>query len=280
MKNATLKITLLCGCLIALNLPVLAIGSESNPACVLMKFTDDTRYRKVEAPATLSDMVMEKLIASGKFNLKETKPIDQNIETMLYEERAQEFANAEDAIANDNYGVLFEGPGFNEKKAQTISTAVVGQIVEPKFTAPIGEAHNAEYLIQGTILNLGTGSWWDQDAIKAASYASTAVSVLGGAGASSFLGPAGALASMLGNAKRTGIGVQADLRIIKAATGEVVWSDRVTSIADQKQYDLMGIKIGSDKLSNNLYAKAMELAAKNIVDNLTKQSAEKKIFVK
>ena len=40
----------------------------ANPSCVLMRFTDDTRYDRVESAATLSDLGMEKLLNSGKFN--------------------------------------------------------------------------------------------------------------------------------------------------------------------------------------------------------------------
>ena len=42
----------------------------ANPSCVLMRFTDDTRYDRVESAATLSDLGMEKLLNSGKFNVE------------------------------------------------------------------------------------------------------------------------------------------------------------------------------------------------------------------
>lgn len=63
----------------------------ANPSCVLMRFTDDTRYDRVESAATLSDLVMEKLLNSGKFNFKETKVIDKNLEKLLYDEKQQFF---------------------------------------------------------------------------------------------------------------------------------------------------------------------------------------------
>ena len=56
---------------------------------------------------------------------------------------------------------LFEGRGFNEKWAQSIASARLGQIVSPDIVGSIGRQHNAEYLIQGTILNLGSGDWME-----------------------------------------------------------------------------------------------------------------------
>lgn len=252
------------------------VNAQENPTCVLMKFTDDTRFVKVESAPSLSDLVMEKLLASGKFNLKETKFIDEDIEDLLYEERAAEFKNAQTAINSGDYSVLFEGTGFNEENAQTIATAQVGQIVSPSITSSIGKAHGAEYLIQGTIINLGTGNWMDMTVDNALSYASM-VPGLGALAGSALgaLGPLGGLASMFlgGEVKVTGVAVQADLRLIKADTGRVVWQKMVTGKETQKQrkFSLLGlasVKVGSDELTNEMYAEAMDNAAEAIANAL------------
>lgn len=70
---------------------VTTLTAFANPSCVLMRFTDDTRYDRVESAATLSDLVMEKLLNSGKFNFKETRVIDKNLEKLLYDEKAAVF---------------------------------------------------------------------------------------------------------------------------------------------------------------------------------------------
>ena len=172
----------------ALSLGICALTSTASaadtPTCVLMKFTDDTRYEKIESAPSLSDLVMEKLLATGKINFKETQYIDKDMEYMLYEERATEFKNAEYAVRNNNFNVLFEGAGYNGEKAQSIVTAQVGQIVSPSITSAIGRQHGAEYLIQGTIRNLGTGDWMDMTVSNAIGYAQTATSLL------SFIGSA------------------------------------------------------------------------------------------
>lgn len=255
----------------------------ANPSCVLMRFTDDTRYDRVESAATLSDLVMEKLLNSGKFNFKETRVIDKNLEKLLYDEKAAVFQNARYAMNYGDYNTLFEGQGFNEKWAQSIASARLGQIVSPVIVSSIGRQHNAEYLIQGTILNLGSGDWMENKIADAAQYANTAMSMMGGSGAANMMGPLGPLSSLASsiNVKKTGVGVQADLKVIKASTGEVIWQKEVIGKDTQKQISLFGsIKIGSDKLNNDMYYKAMENTAQSIADALIADSDAGKMFVK
>ena len=255
----------------------------ANPSCVLMRFTDDTRYDRVESAATLSDLVMEKLLNSGKFNFKETKVIDKNLEKLLYDEKAAVFQNARYAMNYGDYNTLFEGQGFNEKWAQCIASARLGQIVSPVIVSSIGRQHNAEYLIQGTILNLGSGDWMENKIADAAQYANTAMSMMGGSGAANMMGPLGPLSSLASsiNVKKTGIGVQADLKVIKVSTGEVIWQKEVVGKDTQKQISLFGgIKIGSDKLNNDMYYKALENTAQIIADTLITDADAGKMFVK
>lgn len=272
-------------------------SAAENPSCVLMKFTDDTRFDLVESAASLSDLVMEKLIASKKFRLMETDPIEEDIEIKLYNEKLRDLRFLEEAIKKSevpaeipkidtpedlkitevktpkiNLTPLFEGVGFDEKRAQSIATAQVGQIIDPAITSEIGKQHNAEYLIQGTIINLGTGNWWSDDFEKI----STAMNALSGlANTSVPLGMVGDILSGI-DVGKIGVGVQCDLRVIKAETGEVVWSKRVVGVHDQVNLSLGVVSIGSRKLNNNFYAKAMDKAAQKIVDALVEDS--KNIF--
>lgn len=262
---------------------VTTLTAFANPSCVLMRFTDDTRYDRVESAATLSDLVMEKLLNSGKFNFKETRVIDKNLEKLLYDEKAAVFQNARYAMNYGDYNTLFEGQGFNEKWAQSIASARLGQIVSPVIVSSIGRQHNAEYLIQGTILNLGSGDWMENKIADAAQYANTAMSMMGGSGAANMMGPLGPLSSLASsiNVKKTGVGVQADLKVIKASTGEVIWQKEVIGKDTQKQISLLGsIKIGIDKLNNDMYYKAMENTAQSIADALIADADAGKMFVK
>lgn len=251
-------------------------SAAENPTCVLMKFTDDTRFDLIESAESLSDLVMEKMIASGKFNLKETRPLDENIEIKLYDEKMRDLQYLESSLTTKDFSPLFESEGFDEKKAQSIATAQVGQIISPEITSAIGKAHNAEYLIQGTIINLGTGSWWYEDLVVLSGALNLATSFLN----SSI--PTGGLGDALGGVEITkmGIGVQCDVRIIKADTGEIVWNKRVVGVNEQLNLNLGFIILGNRKMNNNMYTKGMDIAAQKIVDAMVKDMNGGKLFMK
>ena len=255
-------------------------AAAGNPGCVLMKFTDDTRFDLVESAESLSDLVMEKLVASKKFRLMETRPLDENIEIQLYDEKMRDLQYLEEAVRNTegtvDLSLLFEGTGFDENKAQSISSAQVGQIIDPEITSAIGAAHNAEYLIQGTIINLGTGSWWSEDFEKLSGAINLASALMG---SSIPLGPLGDIIGGIDIGK-IGVGVQCDLRVIKAQTGEVIWQKRVVGVHDQVNVSLGIVTVGNRKLNNNFYTKAMDKAAQKIVDALTADMAAQKLFTK
>lgn len=260
------------------------VQAAENPTCVLMKFTDDTRYDRIESAQSLSDLLMEKMIASGRFNLKETRPIEKNMETMLYDEKMAELSALRTAMEDEDMTPLFEGPGFNESKAQSIATAALGQIVDPSITESIGDEHGAQYLIQGTIVNIGVGNWWeDQNYFmmsQAINMASALVAQPVMAALGSALGPLGAVLGGGFDMKTTGIGVQSDIRVIRADTGEVVWIKRVTGKNTQKQIGIGMVKIGSTKLNANIYAKAMDVTAQKIVDEMIADMDAGKLFAK
>lgn len=292
------KVALLLAALTACSIMSASVSFAENPTCVLMKFTDDTRFDKVDSAGMLSDLVMEKLVNTGKLNFRGTKVINQDIEQMLYNERATELRNARRAMGWGDYNTLFEGPGFKENMAQSMATATVGQIVDPNLTAPIGRNNGAEYLIQGTICNIGTGQWINTDINSAVSYANMATSTLGMAGISSFLGPVGPLLSGIQN-KKTSMGVQSELRLIKAATGEVVWYKKCTSKVESDHFTidgagsllgadgLAGIAManipaswGDDKLSSELLYKVLDKASQEISDAIVADVDAGKLFLK
>ena len=259
-----------------------SMAAGENPSCVLMKFTDDTRFDRIESGATLSDLVMEKLLNSGKFNFKETKVIDQNMEDLLYDEKKAFFQSSRQAMNYGDYDAIFEGQGYIDKWSETIASAQLGQIVNPEVVGRIGEQHQADYLIQGTILNLGTGNWMNDKIEKTMQYATIATSLTGGAGAANMMGALGPLGSLVGavNVKETGVGVQADLKVIKASTGEVVWKKSVIGKDIQKKYSVGFIKVGSDKLNNEMYFNAMDETAQLIADALITDAEAGKLFAK
>lgn len=251
------------------------VANAELPTCVLLKFNDDTRYKEIESAASLSDLVLEKLLNTGKVNLKEKFSVDDGLEELLYNERAQELYKIKQGFKTKNFNTIFEHGGFDELNGQTIATSSLGQIVSPAIIKKIGVAHNADFLIHGTIINLGTGDWWDEDAAKIAKIVDTTSGLLG-------MTPiAKSLQYLQGiSVEKTGIGVQCDLRIISAKTGEVIWYKRVTEISTQKQFGIALITVGSNKMTSSLYDKAMDKASSAIVNALLEDDKVNSILMR
>ena len=241
---------------------VASTAFAEEPTCVMLRFTNDTRYKNVDSASVLSDLVLEKLLASGRFNFVETNLIDEDIEAQLYDVKARELANAAQSMEYGNLNALFEGPGFDPEQAQSIKNAEAGQIISPEITAQIGKDHGAEYIIQGNVINLGNGAWIDDDTSTAASAAATLL-----------------LGSQTDIEKTTaGIGIQSELRIIKADTGKVVWKKVVMGKETKSRTDVGVFKFGSAKLTSEVYSQAMENTVQKIVDEMLKDLADNKLF--
>ena len=145
---------------------------------------------------------------------------------------------------------------IDNSQAQTIGTAEVGQIISPSITSKIGKAHNAEYLIQGNIINMGSGSWQSdyEHATRDMPFDKTTT--------------------------KAGISIQVDLRIIKASTGEVIWKKTATGTKINERIDAFIFSIGSSKLTSELYTKALEDAVEQISNALITDYKAHKLFVK
>lgn len=237
---------------------------------VLMKFTDKTRFYKIGTSEILSDLVVEKMLASGKIHLKETRPIDTSAERKLYEKNAAEVDNAVAAMQTDNLDVLFEGEGFNANKAGNIDTAVTGQTVQPELTRAIGEKHDAQYLIQGTIENMGLGMTSDGTIGNVAAK-------VGGSSGGGLLG--GVLRGMGGTrTDKKFLGVAVSLRIIEAQTGRVVWDKNVVGQSHVTNLQNKNASVGNTQLMSETFHKAMDDAAKLIVDTMMADSNAVNLF--
>ena len=165
--------------------------------------------------------------------------------------------------------LIFEGPAFDNSQAQTIGTAEVGQIISPSITSKIGKAHNAEYLIQGNIINMGNGAWESSDETAAAIGVTSVI-----------LNRTAGLPLPSISQKKAGIGIKTDLKIIKASTGEVVWRKIIVGKNTTTRTDVGMFKFGSAKLTSEIYTKALEDAVEQISNALITDYKAHKLFVK
>ena len=240
--------------LTALFVSLIAANVSAAPTCVMMKFTNDTRFKNIDTAELLSDLVLEKLLASGKFNFVETRPLDSDIEIKLYNEKLRDVTNVENAVkTKSNFNSLFEGSSFDTKYAQSIATAEVGQLVAPEIVSEIGKEHGAEYLIQGTIINLGNGNLKTKRQTEQGFVIDTTTSV---------------------------IAVVADVRLIKVSNGEVIWRKSSRGEKTTGKSSMLFITLGSSKLTSEMYNEVVEKCANKIVKDMIKDLNANKIFVK
>ena len=238
--------------LTALFVSLISATVSAAPTCVMLKFTNDTRYQNIDTASVLSDLVMEKLLARTRLNFVETRPIDEDLELQLYDEKTRDILATETGAKRGNFNILFENGTFDKNHAQSIVTAEVGQIVSPAITSKIGSQHGAEYLIQGTIISMGN-DLTDEDMRTQYAYLRQRKSV---------------------------IAIVADIRIIKAETGEVVWKKTSKGDKSNALTQIGMFKLGSAKLSAEMYNSAMAECAEKIVADLLEDLNAKKVFIK
>ena len=236
--------------LMAALVSLISATAFAEPTCIMMKFANNTRYQNIDSASVLSDLVMEKLLVSGKFNLVESRPLNEDIELQLYNEKERDVLAVENGLKAGNFNELFQNGTFTGKYAQSIADAKIGQIVSPSIISKIGKAHGADYLIQGTIINLGNGKNINKSDDGAASFT------------------------------RAAVVVNADVKIIKAETGEVVWRNVANGSKSNNLVQYSFFKFGTAKINAEMYNSAMEECAENIVKNLLKDLDANKVFVK
>ena len=232
-----------------------ALASNSY-TCAFLKFSNESRYQNIGVAENFSDIILEKILTKTKIKLIEAEIKDKNLESMFYDEQFRNIVNAKNAINANNLSLIFEDETFNAASAcaESISTAEVGQIIVPEITKKIGESFGVEYLIQGTILNLGNGIW-DGD----------------------------------GDSISTAIGIQCDLKIIKATTGEVIWKKNFSGYGSEtstggRHYYGMGVSnyvpAEIPKLESKIYSKLLEKASNEIIKALVEDFNARRLFIK
>lgn len=252
-------------------------AAAGNPSCALLTFDDDTRFDQVQTAGALSQMVMGRLTNSKAFNLSVFAPIDAEIGSASLENQTRGYEKMKKAMVDGNFDEVFEEVG-DVHKVQSIATAQVGQCINPEITSELGEDNDAEYLIHGTIINLGVGNWMKEDysaMSRAINMASSFTGMPTAAGAVSVSG-LGSLSSI--DVKKSGIGVQCDVRVIKASTGEIVWLKRFTGVGTQKMIQTAIGQFGRDKLNDALRTKALEQVADKIVGAMVADLKAQKLF--
>lgn len=231
----------------------------ANYTCVFLKFTNRTKFKEITAESTFADLVIHKFLTGRYFAVRETKPIENEIAAMLYDDTVRAEYFAKKARENNDLDIIFDSALFNEEKAKTISDARQGQVFAPDITAEIGKDHKVDYIVHGTVSRISTFNKRENKGFN----------ILFGDGASPF-----------GWDNNTvGMRVTCELRIIKANTGEIVWMRRIDGIDTTTETSWGGLSFGNDKLNSNLYGNAIENAATQIVEALEDDIKENRVIL-
>lgn len=229
----------------ALVMPLSRVSAEAT--CAMLTFSDNTRFYKIGGAGMLSDLVLEKLVTSGKISFKETKPLAGESVTQLYDEDGKMYKIINQCRATGNYNPVFEGRQFDTAYARSVDLAVEGDIVEPELVQQIGRESGVTYLIQGTIDNYGTGK--GVDGLGTASMVATMLTGIPIFGLSS---------------DESILGVSCTMRVIEAETGKVVWCKKMYEQASVTSVDMGKLSVGTDEMNSKMYYDAMDKVAEKL----------------
>lgn len=246
--------------------------AEAAPSCVMLRFSDYTAYPELNSDEALSDLIVEKLLAKGTVDLKESYPLGEETEAMLYDERVRT-RGAMEAAMEGNFSLIFPETAEARAEAPCMDVAETGDRISPDVIRRIGEAHGAQYLIQGTLVYLGNSAWTENNI----EYGKLALEGIG-----SLIGSDGLRSAAKhvpgSEERRRGMTVAAKMRVIRADSGEVVWALPVTCTKTQTEVQVGDLSMGNSEANMDLYEKALNAAAEKIVDMLTQEADKGEVF--
>lgn len=213
-------------------------GTAGRSSCILLKFDNVTKYKKIQVEDSLADFVLERLMDSKRLAMKERYTIPQSMRQQLYEAEVQELAAMQPLIEQGILGGFFESPVVKGGAAASLATAQAGQFIRPDIMNRIGKENAAEYIIHGTITNMSSDISSDRYFV-------------------SYIGNI--------NSQKNAIGIECELRVIKAATGEVLWCKRAVGTAKDSGISAKNIKVGTFSNNTMIFNSALENVATNIV---------------
>lgn len=178
---------------------------------LLGEFQDRSGYIKIQPEKMMSDLVTEILVNSGQFKIKEQPKLTADEMKRLYDEK---FMNSQIIIAakqSNNFDNLFGDNVTGVRVNVAMTDAVLGDFVCPEVVKAVGKKTGARYIVQGTVQQLGSAAWVNQETNFAANLLGAITKAFGHVDIGKF------------NFGKVGIGSKCDLRVIDTSTGEVVW---------------------------------------------------------
>lgn len=235
--------------------------TEASSTAMLV-FSDKTRFDAAKGAEVLSELMLEKLVNSGKISFKDNVLLNSASVQQLYGEDMEFYKLINSCRATGNYNPVFESYKFNPAYANSIDLAKEGDIVEPRLLKRIGEESGVRYVLQGTIERYGT----DRDDSTVSGVANAIF------GLSGLFGLMGAVST-----DTKTLAVTCTVRLLDTTTGKVVYSRRAMArekIADVKVLDA---NVGADEMNTKMFYNVMDKVADKLAGEILADVAAHKL---
>jgi len=248
------------------------IGRTAQPTCVMLEFADETASKELNLDERLSQHLLDRLNQGGKVRMQSTLLMDADLPGALSEARVRENQACMSALEGGDFSGVFENPYFATGGA-TVEDAREGDILDASLTRRIGEEAGADYLIQGSVLQLGEGI----NINKELETAKTVVNIASQAGLLDNVPYLGSVINMFSH-KKAKKGILADLKLIKASTGEVVWRGVADAYASKNEWNAFIASKGKAELSTEMEGKMLTKEADKLAEMLEADIEAGKVF--
>lgn len=218
---------------------------ESLPNIAFLQFVDNTQYSQLNTRNVFSELLLNELIELNDINIVEHGVINEALEEEKYLNNDNTLMN--NAAENGDFAFLLE----NQRHFNIYSTKL-GDFIPLDSAKRIGEKYCADYLLHGTIDNLGTEEEINTElmpiiGLKKVDYYLTAT---------------------------------ATVRLVEVETGKVIWLCKSCGVAKDRKYDAEIISAGADGFNATMYDKALAESAHNIAKELDKFIKDKRVVLR
>lgn len=228
-----------CGCcffilVLYFNVTAGNANAQTPVKVVFLDFANNTIYSDFQVDEVMDELLLERLFEANKFIIMER----YNDEETKNAEGKINFTSEHlfDSVEKKDFSAIFQA------SENDISTKDKGDYIDVEYTRIIGKKNNAEYLLYGSIDDLYVKSGFMILPLKYFVLSNTSQS----------------------------LEAVVTVKIIKASTGEVVWTKQEKAASKNSVNKALGVTLGTKGFSSDLFYEALDKISKKIVKDLAK----------
>ncbi len=235
------------GCFLMLVLYFTVVAGNANAQTpvkvVFMDFANNTIYSDFQVDEIMDELLLERLFEANKFIIMER----YNDEETINAEGKINFTSEHlfNSVDKKDFSAIFQA------SENDISIKNKGDYVDAKYTRIIGEKNNAEYLLYGSIDDL---------------YVKSGFVIL-------------PLRSFVLSNTSQSLEAVVTVKIIKASTGEVVWTKQEKAASKNSVNKALGVTLGTKGFSSDLFYESLDKISKKVVKDLVKDLKKGKLVL-